>query len=93
MGLIVSTLLSPVIWPLYANILLPGSFYVAIILLVTSLVGINTGYNQAYIKLLLRVFEFCHQSIIDVEQRKSKLWVRKGDDSEVEDEPETDSSE
>lgn len=83
MGLIVSTLLSHVVWPLYRLVILPVSFYISIFLVVTSLFGIDTGLHQRYVQLLLRLFEFCQKSVQKEQETKRKLWLRKGDDSDT----------
>lgn len=78
MGLILSTVLTHVVWPLYVHGLLPASFYVAIFLLVTSLFGIDTGLHKRYVQLLLKLFDFCHRSVKYDQEIKRKLWARRG---------------
>ena len=59
-----------VFWFIYVSVLLPISFWVFLILVGSSLFGLDTGIHRAYINLLLKIFDYVRVTLEESEGKK-----------------------
>lgn len=73
----------------YFNIFFPLAIYLGALLLVTSILGIDTGFHRKYVELLLNIFKYCQSTIEHRtdDDKKSNGDKTNRDDSDNEVEP------